>query len=575
MNRNDSSFATNPTFLDISRSKFKRDCSVKFTGNVGDLIPFFVDEVLPGDTFNIKTAKVFRLQTPITPIMDNMYLDTYYFYVPNRILWEHWRECMGANYTDAWTPEVEYSVPQVTAPSGGWNIGTIADYFGIPTGVSGISVSDLPFRAYCMIYNEWFRDETLADPVYCPLTDSTIAGSNGSTINDPVKGGIPLKVFKYHDYFTSCLPSPQRGPDVSVPISFSDNLPVMPLDTAFAPSLVRRVDTDYGVNSSGIQFKNGIPSTGETWPDWPIGNHPVSLQRRSSPLTHTAHLYTQSGTTETSSTPLTMFPNNLYAVPKIGTEVYATVNAMRLAFGIQRLFEKDARSGGGRYTEIIKAHFGVTSPDARQQRPEYLGGNRLPVNINQVVQQTFVADDSPIGMTGAVSLTSDVHGDFSKSFTEHGLIIGLCCVRYNHTYQQGIERLWSRKTRFDFYWPGLANIGEQAVLNKEIYASGTSTDAQVFGYQEAWAEYRYKPSRVSGEMRSSSPISLDVWHLGDDYSSMPTLSSSWKQEDKTNVDRVLSVTSAISNQFFADFYIMNETVRPMPLYSIPGLIDHH
>lgn len=563
MNRNSELFSTNPTNLDISRSSFNRNSSVKFTFNAGQLIPFYVDEVLPGDTFSIKTAKVIRAQTLLTPMMDNLFLDTYYFYVPNRLVWEHWRECMGANYEDAWTPSVEYSVPQTIAPQNGWNTGTIADYMGIPTQVDGFSVSSLPFRAYCMIYNEWFRDETLADPVYCPLGDGETNGSNGDTINDFVAGGSPLPVFKYHDYFTSALPSPQRGPDVLIPADLNTpsvfGFPVASLPVE-QPYTNFEAPVSYGLFSS-------------VYEDWPVFSGQLDL--RVTPVGGGTTANLDGVSLGSAGYGQNVVPKNLYALKGDDFGIYSTINQLRLAFGLQRLYEKDARSGGGRYTEIIKAHFGVTSPDARQQRPEYLGGNRLPINVNQVIQQSE-SSLTPQGTTTGMSLTSDSHGDFSKSFTEHGLVIGVCCVRYNHTYQQGLERMWSRKSRFDFYWPGLANIGEQAILNKEIFVSGISaTDNEVFGYQEAWADYRYKPNRVAGEMRSNADLSLDVWHLADDYESLPYLSAEWKQESKSNVDRVLAVTSEVSNQFFADFYIQNKTTRPMPLYSIPGLIDHH
>lgn len=565
LTRNDSFFATNPTNLDISRSSFRRNASVKFTFNAGELIPFYVDEVLPGDTFNIKTSKVVRAQTMLTPMMDNLYLDTYYFFVPNRLVWTHWRECMGANYADAWTPEVEYAVPQTTAPTGGWNIGTIADYMGVPTGVAGLSVSSLPFRAYALIWNEWFRDETLSDPAFITLSDSNSSGSNAVGIRYASQGAMPLPVYKYHDYFTSCLPSPQRGPDVQIPVG-TGQYPVIPLQTEIPTDLI---STGIGYTARNVYqgAQSFAPNTALPYPG-------INFAQSAGDATQGYQV--DKGVATTASTQSLPVISNLWAIDD-GLHMAASVNALRLAFGIQRLYEKDARSGGGRYVEIIKAHFGVTSPDARQQRPEYLGGNRLPINVNQVVQQSESAT-TPQGTPTGLSVTTDSHGDFSKSFTEHGFVIGVCCVRYNHTYQQGLERFWSRRTRFDFYWPGLANIGEQAVLNKEIYAVGPitdSTDDQVFGYQEAWAEYRYKPSRVAGEMRSVARQSLDVWHLADYYSALPRLSDTWKREDKANVDRVLAVTSSVSQQFFADFYVQNKTVRPMPVYSIPGLIDHH
>lgn len=556
MSRNaNTRFALNPTNLDISRSKFNRNHSLKTSFNVGDVVPFYVDEVLPGDTFQLKTSLVARMQTLITPMMDNIYLDTYFFFVPNRLTWNHWKEFNGENTQSAWYPSVEYSVPQLTAPAtSGWSIGTLADYFGIPTGVAGLSVNALPFRAYALIMNEWFRDENLSDPLSVPVDDATVVGVNtGNYITDVAKGGLPFKAAKYHDYFTSCLPAPQKGPDVSIPVAEFGNAPVVPLadsvpNSLFSGELYKAVKADgssftgsgnFGIGfvlPSGEQRNFGGSSDGYT------GNAPII--------------------------------SNLWAV-QTGGAAAATINQLRMAFQIQKLYERDAR-GGTRYIEILKSHFGVTSPDARLQRPEYLGGNRIPININQVVQSSATAaEGTPLGDTAAFSLTTDTHGDFIKSFVEHGFIIGVMVARYDHTYQQGLERFWSRKDRFDYYWPVFANIGEQAVLNKEIYAQGNEKDDEVFGYQEAWADYRYKPSRVTGEMRSSAPTSLDVWHLADEYTQLPTLSDSWIREDKSNVDRVLAVTSSVSNQMFADIYVQCEATRPMPVYSIPGLIDHH
>lgn len=556
MNRNvESHFAKNPTNIDISRSTFDRSSSVKFTFNVGEIVPFFIEEVLPGDTFKVKTSKVVRMQTLLTPMMDNIYLDTYYFYVPNRLVWEHWKEFNGENTQSAWIPEVEYQIPQLTAPAGGWNIGTIADYFGIPTGVSGISVSALPFRAYALVCNEWFRDQNLSDPLNIPTGDATVAGVNtGTFVTDVAKGGLPYTAAKYHDYFTSCLPAPQKGPDVEIPVTSGHDLPVMFLNKThdagpYAPFGISYVNNELGKVYGFGSGSRGADSTTDTEPTQTIAADGTGLE---------ANMWT---------------PTNMWAVES-GDVGMATINQLRLAFQLQRLYEKDAR-GGTRYTEIIRSHFGVVSPDSRLQRPEYLGGNRIPINVNQIIQQSQTTDQSPLGALAGMSVTTDKNHDFTKSFVEHGYIIGLCVARYDHTYQQGLDRMWSRKDRFDFYWPVLANIGEQAVLNKEIYMSGTDTDDEVFGYQEAWAEYRYKPNRVCGEMRSSAPQSLDVWHLGDDYSSLPYLSDSWIREDKSNVDRVLAVSSSVSNQLFADIYICNKATRPMPMYSIPGLIDHH
>lgn len=559
MNRNvESHFALNPTRLDMSRSKFDRSFSLKTSFNVGDIVPFYVDEVLPGDTFDVKTSKVVRMQTLITPIMDNIYLDTYYFFVPNRLVWEHWKQFNGENTESAWLPSTEYSIPQLTAPSGGWSVGTIADYMGIPTGVANLSVSALPFRAYALICNEWFRDENLCDPLVVPTGDATVAGSNTvASVEDYAKGATPYKAAKYHDYFTSCLPAPQKGPDVMIGLSGEANV----FGNGYTLGWTNGTLTGGSRSGSALGDQNtkvgtllsGSTTAGST-NEMPGGDGKLWGIVQKSQVENPAY----SG-----------------LIADLSTATSATINQLRLAFQIQKLYEKDAR-GGTRYTEILKTHFGVTSPDSRLQRPEYLGGNRVPININQVVQNSATVEgETPLGNVAGYSVTSDTHSDFRQSFTEHGFVIGVMVARYDHTYQQGIERFWSRKTRFDYYWPVLANIGEQAVLNKEIYAQGTLEDDEVFGYQEAWGDYRYKPNHVTGEMRSQYAQSLDVWHLGDDYSKLPSLSAEWIVEDKTNVDRVLAVTSTNANQLFADLYVKNQTTRPMPMYSIPGLVDHH
>lgn len=561
MNRNvESHFALNPTRLDLNRSRFDRSSSVKLSFNVGDVVPFYVDEVLPGDSFQIRTSKVVRMQTLLTPLMDNIYLDTYFFFVPNRLTWEHWKQFNGENTESAWIPQTEYQVPQLTAPAAGWSVGTIADYMGIPTGVKNLSVNALPFRAYALIMNEWFRDQNLTDPLNIPVDDATVQGVNtGTYVSDVAKGGLPFKASKYHDYFTSCLPAPQKGPDVTIQTAQLGNAPVVPMNKPVPRDLLNYPYNVYIPNGNG---------------DFEAGYHAGSVHKNAFGgaywLAHTGN----ADLDPTIDNGVAGYPANLWAQFD-NTVSVATINELRTAFQIQKLYERDAR-GGTRYIEILKSHFGVTSPDARLQRPEYLGGSRVPININQVIQQSSTAEGTtPLGDTAAYSLTTDVHGDFMKSFVEHGFVIGVMVARYDHTYQQGIERFWSRKSRFDYYWPVLANIGEQAVLNKEIYAQGTAQDNEVFGYQEAWADYRYKPNRVAGEMRSTYAQSLDVWHLGDDYSQLPKLSDSWIREDKANVNRVIAVSDQNANQLFADIYIQNRTTRPMPLYSIPGLIDHH
>lgn len=544
MNRNVESHFSQLPNVEISRSRFDRSASVKTSFNVGSLVPFYVDEVLPGDTFKVKTSKVVRMQPLVAPIMDNIYLDTYYFFVPNRLVWDHWRELMGENSESAWVPKTEYSVPQVTAPTGGWSIGSIADYMGIPVGVERLSVNALPFRAYALICNEWFRDQNLTDPVVINTGDATIAGSNGSNyLTDLVKGGQPFLASKYHDYFTSCLPSPQKGSDVTIPIAQLADLPVVAGESHASP--------DVNLHVSGDLISPGV-----------LGVYSGNVMK----------IATDMPTTGAGQSSFTV--DNLWAKGSNAIEA-TSINELRRAFQIQKLFEKDAR-GGTRYIELLKSHFGVSSPDARLQRPEYLGGNRVPITINQVLQQSgTVEGGTPQGTPTGLSLTSDTNSDFTKSFVEHGFVIGVMVARYDHTYQQGLNRMWSRKSRFDFYWPVFANIGEQAVLNKEIYARGTVKDDQVFGYQEAWADYRYRPNICTGEMRSGSAASLDVWHLADDYSNLPSLSDGWIREDKSNLDRALAINSSRANQLWADIYIQNICTRPMPMYSIPGLIDHH
>ena len=560
MNRNTQShFAENPTSLDMSRSTFNRPQSIKTSFNVGDIIPFYLDEVLPGDTHTIKTSKVVRLQTLLTPFMDNIYLDTYYFFVPMRLTWEHTKEFFGENTKSAWIPQTEYQIPQVTAPANGWEVGTIADYMGIPTSVPNISVSALPFRAYALIVNDWFRDQNLTDPLNIPFDDATTQGSNGTNyIEDVIKGGKPFKACKYFDYFTGALPSPQKGPAVNIGLTNNavvgngyalgltdqtGNIHTLYNQSADSISSRGMTGSLIGTNTSAGSLNNGrnigVPTLDQ------LGEHPE-----------------YSGLVATGS--------------------MATINELRQAFQIQKFYERCAR-GGTRYIELLKSMFGVTSPDARLQRPEYLGGNRVPIEVHSVVQNSQTST-TPQGTVTAMSVTVDNHDDFTHSFTEHGYIIGLCVARYDHTYQQGIERMWSRKSKFDFYWPLFANLGEQAIKNKEIYAQGskvlnsstnTAYDEEVFGYQEAWAEYRYKPNRVSGEMRSQYAQSLDSWHLADDYASLPMLSDAWIREDSSNVNRVIAVTDTLANQLFGDIYVDNKTIRCMPVYSIPGLIDHH
>lgn len=549
----------------IGRSTFDRSCSIKTTFNTGDLIPFFVDEVLPGDTFSIDTAKVVRLQTPLTPFMDNLYLDTYYFFVPDRLVWEHWKEFQGENTDSAWVSQTVYTVPQVTAPSGGWSAGTIADYMGIPTGVAGLSVNAMPFRAYSLICNEWFRDENLQDPFNVPVGDATQTGSNGSNyITDCALGGKPFVAGKLHDYFTSALPAPQKGPDVEIPLlAEAANIPVYALDTKVPDASTISSTLRLGGLATIPSGSNFIPA-GFSSAGYSTGIAAAGLKSVGA-----------SSALPSGFTARPLYPENLWAsIQPEFSGAAATINSLRLAFQTQKYFEKLAR-GGSRYIESIKSMFGVTNPDYRLQRPEYLGGNRIPIVVNQIIQNSQSTETSPQGTVTGQSLTTDNHSDFTKSFTEHGFLIGLMVARYHHTYQQGLNKMWTRKQVLDYYFPVFANLGEMPIYNREIYAQGTAVDGEVFGYQEAWAEYRYRPNYVTGEMRSNYAQSLDVWHLADEYTALPQLSPTWIKEDKANVDRVLAVQSSKANQFFADLFVHCKATRPMPVFSVPGLIDHH
>lgn len=556
MNRNvESHFAELPK-LDIERSMFDRSSSHKTSFNVGQLIPFYIDEVLPGDTFNVMTSCVVRLQTPLTPIMDNIYMDTYYFFVPNRIVWDHWKEfCGESNAVESWTPDAEYTIPQIVPPDNGWNSGTLADYFGLPVGVSnenGIGISHLPFRAYALICAEWFRDQNLQDSPYVYKGDAAQVGTNGtSQITDIQLGGTPFIVNKYHDYFTSCLPSPQKGPDVGL---FGNRINQDSEYSNYVPVITRVEKSFTGHDLPGVTAVGA--SNTSRYIDWSGDSDPYNIEWTASAIDR--HLKF----------------NNLWA--DVG-QLDLSINQLRLAFQLQKFYERNARAGT-RYREILKSHFGITSSDARMQIPEYLGGHRFPLSIHQVAntsQNVNDGDSSFLGDLGAMSNTSDINEDFVKSFEEHGYVIGVCCVRYDHSYVQGYERFWRRNRLTDFYFPVFANIGEQPVYKSEIYVDSLTKSDDVFGYQEAWADYRYKPNRVSGEMRPGIDNSLATWHLSDFYESTPSLSASWIREDVNNVDRVLSVSHDVANQVFADFYVRNIATRPMPMYSIPGLIDHH
>lgn len=569
------------------RSKFDVSHSIKTTFNVGDIVPLEVTEILPGDTMQLDMAEIVRMATPIYPIMDNLFMDIYNFFVPARLTWEHWQQFWGEN-DDPWIQQNEYEIPQVTAPSGGWEAGTIADYMGIPTYVDNISVSALPFRCYAKVFNDWFRDENLTYSCHMYEDETTRTGSNGTTtVTDVELGGKPAKASKLHDYFTSALPSPQKGPAISIPLGTTANVKTGPIsnytnnDTAY-PMLMSWGQTNHINNENWNSWDGKIiePNPYAIGQDitkkWQT-NMEYKLSGRTS---DNKPLITQSGVTadptvtelESGRPGLYLTPSNLYA--DLSQATAATISELRTAFAIQKFYEQVGRTGS-RYIEFLRGVFGVESSDARLQRSEYLGGTRIPINIDQVLQTSSTDTVSPQGNTGAFSCTRSNDSMFTKSFEEHGYVLTLAVIRCEHSYQQGIERMWSRKKWTDFYNPFFANLSERGVENKEIYAQGTDTDEEVFGYQEAWAEYRYRPNRVTGAMRSNYPGGgLDAWHFADDYSTQPFLDDDWILEPTSNVDRTIAVTSQRANQFIGDFYFKEYMTRPMPVYSIPGLIDH-
>jgi hypothetical protein len=498
---------------DIQRSTFNRSHGLKTTFDAGYLVPIFVDEVIPGDSFNLKAHGFGRLATPIYPVMDNLYVETFFFFVPNRLIWDNWEKFNGAQ--DNPGDSTSYLVPQVTLDGGTSITGdSLFDYMGLPTAVNGIAFNNLHGRGYNLVYNEWFRDENLQNSVVVDKGDGP----------DDIADYTLLKRGKRHDYFTSCLPWPQKGDAVQLPLGT-----VAPVATD-APN-----GSDVNVFSTIASDYRKLDSSGTYVNRSTVAGNPV---------------------------------NYLYA--DLADATAATINQLREAFQIQRLYERDAR-GGSRYTEILASHFGVTSPDARLQRPEYLGGGKTPVSMQPIPQTSSTDVTSPQGNLSAMGTVGIQGHGFSKSFVEHGVIIGLACVFADLTYQQGMNRMWSRRDRWDFYWPALAHLGEQAVLNEEIYCQGTSADQAVFGYQERYAEFRYKPSQITGKMRSNAAGSLDVWHLSQDFSSLPVLNASFIEENPP-IDRVVALPSEPDLLF--DWYFDMKCTRPMPTYSVPGLIDH-
>lgn len=557
MNRNKEAGFNQVPRLDITRSRFKRRQDVKLTMNAGQLIPFYVDEVLPGDTFSIDQAAIIRMTTPIFPVMDNCYMDVYYFSVPCRIIWDHFKRFMGENDQGPWAQLQEYTIPQVkvtgSAEKPAPYEGSIMDYMGIPTKVSkgtdsAFSINALPFRAYAMIWQEWFRDQNVDNPAINSKADATVnytddekKGMDAETpdleyiLRNAYTGGRPLPVNKYHDYFTSALPSPQKT-DRSVKLPLTGNAKVAVY--RYDPKETFATKDKYGASITSPKLGDTLASQ-KDYENFIVYDNPAS-------------------------------PG--YLAADMSSASAATINQLRQAFQVQRYYEQLAR-GGSRYREMIYSLFHTKISDKTAQIPEYLGGTRITINMSQVIQTSGTTTESPQGNTAAVSVTPYNGSMFTKSFEEHGYVIGVCCIRHDHTYQQGLERMWSRKTNLDFYYPVFANLGEQAILKKELYLTGTSTDEQAFGYQEAWAEYRMKPSRISGKFRSNATGTLDSWHYGDNYKEVPSLSQKWMKEGDSEIQRTLAVDN--EPQFIVDTVIDNTSVRPMPMYSIPGLVDHH
>lgn len=580
MNRNTSSHFEQIPHANIKRSQFKRPYSHLTTVNEGDLIPIMWDEVLPGDTVKIPLNAVIRMATPLYPVMDNCYADFYAFFVPNRLTWEHWEEFLGENKSSYWAETTEYTPPTVVVVASsdtnylGWPTGTLADYMGVPVNntlstttdrIEGTEVNQMPFAAYAQIWNEWFRDQNIQQPIKTNLQQRSQIGLNSKdsteyywketneypngkyALTSAANGITPMKVCRSKDYFSSALPEPQKGEASLLPMTGDAKIYTgTPYDIT-------------GTDPMTWQVLNGV-----SMPNYPrLGLD--STPESTSPTSYTTDVV--GGTQYTGKTP-EISPNNLYA--DMTTVTAATINDLRQAIAIQHLLENQAR-GGSRYREIILSSFGVSTPDSRMQIPEYLGGYRLPIQMNQVIQNSSTDATTPQGNAAAYSLTSMNQNICTKSFTEHGIIMVLMAIRVDHSYQQGLARKWTRKTRYDYYWPELANIGEQAILNKEIYAQANEEDDEVFGYQEAWAEYRYGEKRISGEMRSTYDQPLDAWHYADYYEELPILNSTWIQEPHENIDRTIAVQSEISHQFICDFYMPTIWTRPMPVYSVPGL----
>ena len=552
----DYSFSVMPS-VSISRSRFARKSQHKTSINLGDLVPIYIDEVLPGDTRSMDVASLVRMSTPIAPIMDNIYMDLFAFFVPNRLVWDHWKDFMGENRESAGIRSTSYSIPYlgVLTPNNNHPIegGSYGDYAGLPIGVNKLmaqnKISALPFRGIALIYNEWFRNQNVIAPLAIDTSDSNqvIIGDVSTNAENTfvTKKASVLKVAKLADYFTKALPYAQKGGAVSIPLGTT------------APIIAQVDPDDFGDGAYALGFAaDEIPTSGKY--NLSTMGYGMYVQNDGNPVT-SAYLEVQ---------------NDAHIVADLSQATAASINQLRYAFQLQKLLEKDALYGT-RYWEILAAHFGVTAPDASLQRPEYLGGKRININIDQVLSTAGYDDTSStdLGKPGANSVTGDKSSLFTKSFCEHGYIFIFACARHDQTYMQGINRMWTRQNRFDFYWPVFANLGAQEIKYKEIYAQGTADDDGVFGYQESWSEYRYRPSMATSILR---PIAgnLTFWTLTNNFGSKPTLGQTFIEQDRNNLARALS-TSITGPDFICDFYFQDIAVRPMPMYSIPGLIDHH
>lgn len=559
MNRNNERHFLQIPEMHASRTRFNRDQTILTTFDSGKLVPFFVDEVLPGDTFQVDTAAIIRMSTPKYPVMDDAFIDFYYFYTPNRILWDSFKKFMGEAEETPWKPTKEYAVPQIkingTSGKPAPDEKSILDYMGVPTKIKKpFTINALPIRAYVKIWNEFFRDENVDNAAVLKNDDADVTynfepeatETLEKDLQNAVLGGNLLPVNKYHDYFTSCLPYPQRGPEVNLPLS--GNAPIYWADGTDNPLVIADLEN------------TGIWKEGTGGYLYRTGNEIMTQDYENVTEKARAVLGTFNGSQK--------FGERMTA--DLSAVTAATINDLRQAVAVQQYYEALAR-GGSRYREQVRALWDVTISDKTVQIPEYLGGGRYQVNVNQIVQTSGqqTENDTPIGETGAVSVTPIRESSFTKSFEEHGFVIGVACVRHNRSYQQGLERFWSRRDRLDYYVPQFANLGEQPVKKKEIMLTGDATDEETFGYQEAWADYRMKPNRVSGLMRSNATGTLDFWHYADVYKKVPTLSQEWMAEGKAEIARTLIVES--EPQFFGAVRVANKTTRRMPLYSVPGL----